>query len=289
MADVLWSCAGGLARLDFHGIRRLAPKLGALLWATMPSRRALAVHNISRSLGLSLPAARDIARESFNQNALSFLETVLTPRFGFEHPDFRLDNPELFARLQTTPAPVVISAAHLGAWELQAGLLGQFSTKERPCVMVVRRYGNKIVNELIMRLRSSRGAEVLGHRAAVYPVLRNLRRNGLAAFLVDHNAGRSEALFLPFLGRDAAVNFGPALLAVRTKAEIWPSCLLRQGENYVFCQEPPLNTAELTGDRDTNVLAAARFYTEAAERFVRRAPEQWFWMHNRWKTQKQPQ
>lgn len=284
--SLLQSGSNALARLDFDGIRKLAPQLGALLWTCLPARRRLAETNVRDCLNLSAAEARNIARESFTHTALSFLETVLSPQFGFEHPLFQVEDPKLLVRLQTTPAPVVITSGHMGAWELQAGLLGEFwRDSNRPSLMVVRRYGNRAFNEFMVRQRGSWGAEVLGHREAVFPVLKTLRRKGAAAFLVDHNAGRSEALFLPFLGRTAAVNMGPALLAVRAKAEIWPACILRQGEKYVLCQQPPLDTATLPSDRDQAIKIAAEFYTQAAERFIRRAPEQWFWMHNRWKTQ----
>lgn len=282
----LWGVAKSLGKLDFPGVRRLAPRLGTLLWHALPGRRDLAVRNIQLGLGLPEAEARDLARESFTHNAQSFLEAVLTPQFSFQHPLFKLEDEARLARFQSEDRPVVASTGHMGAWELEAGLLGEFHNNcQRPRMVVVRRSGNVAFNTLMARLRGSRGAQVVAHREAVFTVLRGLRKNGVAAFLVDHNSSRSEAVFLPFLGRSAAVNMGPALLAVRAQAMVWPTYLLRQGENYLFCQEDPLDAAALEGERDDMVLAVARFYTEAAERFLRRAPEQWFWMHNRWKTQ----
>ena len=118
------------------------------------------------------------------------------------------------------------------------------------------------------------------------PVLRALRKNGYAGFLADHNTSRSEAFFLPFLGEEAAVNKGPAVLAVRAKALVWPIALIRDGDRYRIIIEEPLDTALLEGDAEEKALAVAAFYTEANERMVRRAPDQWFWMHNRWKTKR---
>jgi KDO2-lipid IV(A) lauroyltransferase len=89
---------------------------------------------------------------------------------------------------------------------------------------------------------------------------------------------------MPFLGEEAAVNAGPALLAVRGKALVWPVVLVREGKDYVFRLLKPLDTAELTGTREENIQTAARFYTDAIEEFIREHPEQWFWMHDRWKT-----
>ncbi len=273
-----------LGRREFVRMRRTADALGTLLWTLLPGRRRLARENIGRALGLDNVRAAQLARRSFEENALSFLETVLIPRFGFAHPLLEIGNPELFRRFQRVEKPIVATTGHMGAWELEAGLLGEFYEPPRPRMVVVRRYRNAALNRLIRELRGSRGAEVVGHREAVFTVLRALRRKGVAAFLIDHNTGRSEAVFLPFLGKVAAVNMGPALLAVRAGAEVWPTYLLRRNGRYVFHQEPPLDTTLLEGDRDARVLAVAKFYTEAMERVVRLAPEQWFWMHDRWKT-----
>lgn len=285
---VLHGAAKGLGKLDFDGIRKLGLTLGAVMWATLPGRKNIAVNAIHERLELPLPAARELARESFNHNARSFLEAVLIPSFGLSHPLCRVDNQELFNRIMTTQQPAIASTGHIGAWELEAGVMGEMhSASGRPCQVVVRRYGNRVFNQFMTELRSCRGTQVIGHREAVYHVLKGLRKNGISGFLVDHNASRDEALFMPFLGRTAAVNMGPALLAVRTGAEIWPSYLLREDDHYLLYLEPPLDTTALQGDRQDMVKAAAEFYTQAAERVVRRAPEQWFWMHNRWKTQEQ--
>ena len=281
---LLSGSARTLARLDFAGMRPLATGFGETLWACLPSRRRLATNNIMDCLGLGPAEARDMARESFHHNAMSFLEAVLAPRFGLDHPLLRQADTTAFTAIMSSKQPVVAAVAHLGAWELEAGLLGEFRPDGTPRVVVVRRYSNPAVNRLMCELRGARGAQVLGHRDAVMSVLRALKKNGLVAFLVDHNTNRDEALFLPFLGKMAAVNRGPALLAVRANALIWPFALLRQDAHYVAHVAAPLDTTTLEGDTETRTLAAARFYTEATERLVRLAPEQWFWMHNRWKT-----
>ena len=129
---------------------------------------------------------------------------------------------------------------------------------------------------------------MIGHRNAAMSVIRALHKNGIVAFLVDHNTSSSEAEFLPFLHDEAAVNMGPALLAVRAKALVWPVVLAREGDDYVFQMKEPLDTATLEGTREEQIKAAAAFYTKAIEDFIREKPEQWFWMHDRWKTKAHP-
>ncbi|WMW65937.1 acyltransferase [Nitratidesulfovibrio liaohensis] len=285
MPRLLRTMARVLARQGFDGIARYGNALGALLWHCLPGRRRLAIGAIAGHLGVSQQEAARIARESFAHNARSFLELVLVGQFGFELGDERLiiDNPDRLRRITESQRPLVAATAHLGAWEFMGSLLGQWQL-DRPRMVVVRRNSNRTLNDFIFAMRGARGLQVVDHRNAVFTVLKGLKRNGCVGFLVDHNCRRDEAIFLPFLGETAAVNMGPALLAVRAEAEVWPAFMIREGDRYRLYIDEPLDTATLNGDRNDKVEAVCRFYTQAVERAVRAHPEQWFWMHKRWKT-----
>ena len=285
LCRVAYGVARLLGKLGFPGIRSFAKGLGAAFWVCLPSRRRLATNNIASHLDVSPAVAESLARSSFTHNAHSFLEALLVPEFGLNHPLLDVERPDLLERLKHEERPAVIVAGHFGAWELLASLLGDVSST-RPRLTVVRTYKNKVLHDVSTRLRSSRGLVVFGHREAAFPVLRALRKNGYAAFLADHNTSRSEAFFLPFLGEEAAVNKGPAVLAVRGKALVWPIYLIRDGARYRLIIDEPLDTLRLEGDADARTQAVAEFYTDAIGRMVRRVPDQWFWMHNRWKTKR---
>lgn len=293
-----------LARTGFSGIRRMGEAMGALLWHCLPARRRLAIDAIKHHLKFDEQEATRIARASFGHNGRSFFEILLAGQFGFHlaktpHPDggrppfstefseqittLRIVGVEQLNAMVGHEGPIVGITGHIGAWELLAGLLAEYGD-QKPRMVVMRRNKNKVMNELIMRLRGARGLEVLDHRRAVFTVLKGLKRNGVAAFLVDHNCSRDEAIFLPFLGDLAAVNMGPALLALRAEALVWPVFLVREAGGYIFHINAPLDTRTLEGDRQEKIAAIAGFYTQAAEDIVRRYPEQWFWMHKRWKT-----
>ena len=163
--------------LGFGGIRKLGLSLGWLLWTVLPERRRLATNNIYRHLGYLPSRSREIARASFDHNARSFVESVLTPRFGADNPRFVLERPDVLERLRQADRPVVVASGHMGAWELFASLWGLFPA-ERPRITVVRKYKNAMLNYLSSQLRSSWGAQTIGHREAVFPVLRALRKKG---------------------------------------------------------------------------------------------------------------
>lgn len=277
--------AGSVLRLfGFPGITLFGNFVGHLIWYFVPSRRELAVTNIMRHLGKDRAEAETIAHASFCHTGRSFLEILLTGKFGMNSPRLRIESPELMRKLRECDRPIVAATAHFGSWELLASMLGQLYAPPRPRMVVVRRYHDEAVQEFIASCREATGADMVGHRHAAMSVIRALHRNGIVAFLVDHNTSRAEAEFLPFFHEVAAVNMGPALLAVRARALIWPVVLVREGGEYVFRLQEPLDTATLEGSREEQIRIAATFYTQAIERFISEHPEQWFWMHDRWKT-----
>ena len=276
-------------RLGFTGARHLGNALGALMWLVLPARRRLAVRNIMDRLNASPAEAERIARASFMHTARSFLELFLVHRFEelLEKKLFAAENEETFRKVTEYDGPQVPTTGHIGAWELEAGMLGRMFKPGR-CSVVVRRQKNLRAYKHIKHWRERVGVRIFDHREAARKVLRVLcRERGLTAFLVDHNCSVKEAVFLPFLGKVAAVNVGPAILAVRGNAVICPGYIIRVGEKaerYLLCQDEPLRPEDYAGPPDEAVAKVAAYYTASMERMIRRYPEQWFWMHNRWKT-----
>ncbi|MDR2050757.1 MAG: lysophospholipid acyltransferase family protein [Deltaproteobacteria bacterium] len=273
-----------LRRLGFKGLYHLGGGLGFLLWHFSRKRRAYATDSVQRHLEVSREEAIRIARASFGHSFRSFLELVLAGGFT------TLDNtrleavPDSFRNIQEEEKAVVAISAHLGAWELLAGIMGGLRTAHRR-ILVVRNQKNPAANALIRGLRENTGVEVAGHRNASAAVLEVLRDRGTTAFLVDHNAIRNEAVFLPFLGENAAVNFGPAMLALRSKAVLYAAFLIRKpGPRYELIATSPLDSGTLEGSIGEKTRRIAEFYTRTVEDFIRLYPEQWFWMHQRWKT-----
>ncbi|UZP68287.1 lysophospholipid acyltransferase family protein [Desulfovibrio mangrovi] len=275
-------------KLGFKGTKRLACVLGGCMWHLVGSRRRLAVNAIEHHLNVSRVKAEEIAKASFIHNFRSFLELVLVGRIDedFCRNTIKEGRPGVIEQIASIKGPVVAATAHLGAWEILAGMLGSLiASKQRDALVVVRRNKNEGLHELICHFRGSQGARVVDHRKAVFTVLKALKREGLAAFLVDHNCPRNEAIFLPFLNDIAAVNMGPAVLAVKANATVVPVFLIRDElGGYVFHVDTPLTPDQLQGSRDDKIRQVAEFYTGAVEKYVRDYPEQWFWMHKRWKT-----
>lgn len=285
----LYNAVAKLApKLGFKGVRGVARVLACCMWHLVPSRRRLAIRAIEKHLEVSPELAVRIARSSFTHNFQSFLELFLVGQMDedFCKRHVRELPPQGLLQSLDYEGPIVGITAHLGAWEFLAAFLGNTVKREREdALVVVRRNKNPDIHELITHFRQQRGARVVDHRQAVFTVLKALKRKGLAAFLVDHNCPRNEAIFLPFLNDTAAVNMGPAVLAVRSGAAVLPVFLVRDGQGgYESHVGKMLTPEELTGSRDDKIRQVAQFYTQQVEDYVRKYPEQWFWMHKRWKT-----
>ena len=278
-----------IAALGLKHVRFLGKSFGALLWFLLPGRRKLATSAVLTHVEVKgenkEQQAAQIAYESFKNNGQAFAELLLSPKVDHAFMEQRIEivNPDRWHELKHYPGPGVAVTAHLGAWEILSGVMGtDIANKDR--AIVVRKQRNEAMFERIAALRGATGSTVLGHRDAAPKVLRILKKEGLVAFLVDHNCNQRDAVFLPFLNEIAAVNVGPAVLAVRAKAIIWPIFLLRNGDNYKYYVEEPLLTTDIPGDREEKIFETAKFYTQIVEKYVRMFPEQWFWMHKRWKT-----
>jgi len=276
-----------LSCLSWRTLRAIASCMGGIFWYVAPGRRAEAVQAIEKHLKVSHEEAARIAWQSFTESFLSFLEIFHAGKFFTDQSVSTVHTPEVKAAIQAETAPIVIASAHIGSWELMPGLATDI-VPDRKSMVVVRRQKNRSLNRLMAELRGARGMLMVDHRKASDIVSPGLRAGGVAAFLVDHNAGRREAVFLPFLEDIAAVNMGPASLALRAKAAVYPVFLIRDGQGrHILHMLPPLHTAVLEGSIKERVRTVAAFYTDAVADMVRRYPEQWFWMHRRWKTREQ--
>ena len=287
MREVIYTGLGALfSRMGLAGVERFGKILGTFFWFILPARRAMAIRTIMERLNVSYDRAREIARKNFVHTARAFGEIFFIRQADhvFIRDHVELPDRDLLAEIAQSKRPLVAVTAHLGSWELLAGIC-QPLLLDRPSLAVIRLPKDKALGKLMVHLRSVGNVDVVPHRNAARKVLQCLKKGGMSAFLVDHNCSRSEALFLPFLGKSAAVNMGPALLALRSNALVLPVFFVRTGSfSYRLELSSPLDTTTLTGTREEKIRAIAEFYTRSVEDAVIRYPEQWFWMHKRWKT-----
>ena len=114
-------------------------------------------------------------------------------------------------------------------------------------------------------------------------ILRHLKDGGIVGFVLDQNAIPGDGVFVPFFGRDASTLSSLAVLARRTGIPVIPVHMFREGLRHRIVVDPPFNVKTIQ-DRDEDVLERTRQYAAWTERVIRQHPDQWMWLHNRWKT-----
>jgi heptosyltransferase-2 len=177
---------------------------------------------------------------------------------------------------------VVAPSGHLGNWELQAvasvPLVGNVS-------MIARPLDNPALDRRLVGLRTSTGNTVIYKQRALAQVLKAIREGGIVAILIDQNVQEKDGIFVRFFGRPASTTTVAAALALKTGCAIVPvRCLLRPSGRYRMVYGPPVEWAS-TGRRDEDVAGLTQHLTSTIEGWVRETPEQWLWLHRRWKTQ----
>ena len=257
-------------------------RIGDLLWAMLPGRRAIALENLARAFGRERSEAEiaRLGRRSFEHLGMNLVEACV---FFFRRPSVMLSrvdlgNPEPVQAAAALGKGVLALTAHYGNWEL---LAASSALSVFPLSVVMRPLDDPVVNWLIERFRRRSGVELIAKRQAL-PAMRDALRQGrVVGVLLDQNASRAEGVFVPFFGIPASTSRALAVLSLRTGAPVVP-IFIRRGEDgrHRVAAEPAI-PAPQSGDV-TDYTAAFNRSIEAA---IRRAPEQWFWLHRRWKTE----
>lgn len=166
-------------------------------------------------------------------------------------------------------------SGHLGNWEIMGATVARCGF---PVTFVVTTQTNKLVEELIDRYRMKAGIEIVKRREATRGILSALKRNRFVAILIDQDA-HEDGAFVPFFGRPASTPRGPAVFHLRTGAPlIFAESHWLPGDRYRIV----ITALNTDGVDDPDVLTAR--VTALLEAAVRKTPEQWLWMHRRWKT-----
>jgi KDO2-lipid IV(A) lauroyltransferase len=176
----------------------------------------------------------------------------------------------------------IIISPHLGNWEL---LVFAWSALREPISYLARPLDNPKLEELTVSLRTRFGNRPINKTNAVSTAINILREGGTLGILADVNTHPKEGVFVPFFGVPACTTSGPAMLAMRTGAVIIPVCGVwdETAGKYVAVHGKIIEPTN-TGDRKADIVTTTAAFTAEVEKLVRAYPEQWMWIHKRWKT-----
>lgn len=258
--------------------------LGELAYWLLPGRRRVAHANLALAFGAALGPRerRGLARATFRHLGVTVLECC---RLFFGPPGrmlerVRVEGVEHVKAALAEGRGVFYFGAHLGNWEL---LAAAHTLTGFPVSAVVRPLDNPFLEALLARARQRGSIGLIPKRRALRDVRAALARGECVGIMLDQNAGR-RGVFVPFFGELASTSRSLAVLALKTGAPAIPAFIHRRPDgSHQVTLEPPI-ALERTGQLEHDVEIATRRFTETIERHVRAHPEQWFWVHRRWKT-----
>lgn len=261
----------------------IANKLGyfyaRLLDLALPRLRRVAMRNLSIALPeTTLARRKEIADGVYRSIGRLLVALARFPKIhaGTVNEWIRYEGFEHFTRARARGKGVLFATAHLGNWELSAYA---HAILAEPMHVVVRPLDNPRIDALVEYRRALSGNHLIDKREFARPILAALKRNEAVGVLIDQNASLDNGVFVDFFGIPACVNPGFAKMAAHSGAAVIPGFALwsESERKYVLRFYPE---APMTGDaaRDT---AAIQERLEAA---IAEYPDQWLWIHRRWKT-----
>jgi KDO2-lipid IV(A) lauroyltransferase len=262
--------------------------VGWIAFAALPAarRRALAHVAIAFPDGTGDAGQRAMARRSFVNLGRSAFEVLMLSRRS--HPPIeRLCAIEGEERLKAALAAgrgVIFLTGHFGNWELMAALV---TRRGYPSSVVATPVYDPRLDRLLVDARARHGVHTIsrGSPSAARHLLSGLRRNAILGMLIDQDTD-VDGVFVPFFGRPACTRDGPARLAMRTGAPVFPVFIERIGSSarHRVRVQPPLELVPEGSDPEAAVLENVTRMSAVVEAAIRRNPDQWIWTHRRWKT-----
>ncbi len=264
---------------------KLAEFLGRLWFRVDARHQAIALSNLQRAWGDELDKSEReiIGRRNFSHLTRVMLELPYLRKLTVNNVDrfVTFVGAEHFQAASDKGKGLLFMTSHFGNWELMALA---FSLKYRPANLIVRPLDSPFLDRLINSIRCQGGNHLIAKKGAVRRVLGLLKQGETVALLIDQNVDWYEGVFVPFFKDIACTTKMLAVMALRTDAPVVPVYNVRQPDGrYKIVFEPEVSLVR-TGNKTADVEENTALFNRIIESYVRRDPEQWFWVHRRWNT-----
>jgi len=262
----------------------MADFLGGMLFCVDKKHRGIAMDNLTYAFGHEKQPEeiKRIARQVFINLVKVVFEIGwslnLDERCLYKH--FKIDGYHHIKNAYEKGKGVLVLTAHFGNWELLTviGKLIKFTIN-----IVVRPLDFKPMDQFIFNLRTRFGGKIIPKERSIHTIIRSLHRGEIVVLLMDQNVDWYEGVFVDFMGHRACTSKGLALLALKTGVPVIPVFMIREKSGFRAEFGPEIVTVK-TGDRQKDIENNTQEYNKVMENCIRRYPDQWFWVHQRWKT-----
>jgi Kdo2-lipid IVA lauroyltransferase/acyltransferase len=280
-----WAGVKSLGLLPRPVARFVGASFAAAAYAVRTPLRRAAMFN----LGLAFPdwnaaKRKRVIRGMIQQIGWMAAEFSQFPKYSTKNIQriVVLDGFENFDAARRRGKGVLFLTGHMSAWELAPFAHALYG---HPLHFLVRPIANRRVDALINHYRCLSGNQPIEKNKSARSILRILADGGTVGILSDHNTVLEESVFVDFFGIPASTTSGLARIALRTNAAVVPGFLSWDNERrkYRLRFEPAVDLAR-TGDEESDVRENTARFTKTIEDYVRAYPDQWLWVHKRWKT-----
>jgi len=281
----VWLLVHGIGALPRSWARALCITLARMVYLLHGRLRRVGLRNLEIAFPEKTVAERQqIVKALFTHLGRQLAEFCLLPRYTPENVSETViyDGFANYDAARARGKGVVFLTAHLGGWEL-----GSFvhSLNGYPLHIVVRALDNPYVDRLVDRYRTLHGNATLDKLDSPRGLLAALRAGETVGILIDQNITPPQGVFVDFFGHKACTASGLAKVALRTDAAVVPGFTIwdEQLGKYRIRFDPALQLVR-SGDEEADIVANTALFTRVIEDYARRHPEQWLWVHRRWKT-----
>ncbi len=277
--------AGTVGVLPRNAARAVGAGIGAVAWTLLGRLRGVGLRNLELAFPEKSEAERTaILRGVYRSLGWQIGEFCKMSGYTAEQASkfIRYDGLEHYLAAREKGRGVLVLTGHMGAWELSSfyhSLMGY------PMSLVIRRLDNPLVDTFVNRIRCLHGNRVIHKDDFARGLLTSMHRGETVGILMDTNMTPPQGVFVPYFGMEACTASGMARVALHSGAAVLPGFLVWEAaeQRYVlhFGEELALIR---TGDTARDIVANTALFTATIEAYVRRYPEQWLWVHRRWKT-----
>lgn len=259
-------------------------RLVAWVWYWLvPIRRGVARDNVRRALGDAAPRGR-IVRGCFANLTMFAVEALRLPDLTRERVDqlIEIRGQEILDAALAQGRGVIVVSAHMGNFDYLGCI---HALRGVPANVVYKDIHWRQAHDFFFAERRRTGVNVIPPKGSERQILRALRQNQVVAFVIDQHMPRHRGVACTFFGRYASTTPAPALFAMKTGAVVVPALIRRVGNSGRHVSEfyPPMVMEEPHADRAANLTHNMQRLNDWLEAEVRKTPEQWLWLHKRWK------